>query len=68
MIKDVRIKDPYVKSRLEQIRLDSGESSITKTAARLVLERAAQLEVQGSPTPPVVATRTRPPTTRPLTQ
>lgn len=51
MVKDARITDPYVKRRLDAVRRQSGESTITKTAARLVLERIAQLEVQGEVQP-----------------
>lgn len=45
MVKDIRITETYVKQLVEQIRSKTGESTPTKTAARLIIERAAQLEI-----------------------
>ncbi len=42
--KDLRITDPYVRELVEAERARAGESTATKTAARLILERLAQRE------------------------
>jgi hypothetical protein len=44
-VKDIRITDPYVRRRVEAARRRAGESTSTKTAARLILERLAQVEM-----------------------
>lgn len=44
-VKAVRIVDPHVLNIIESNRAKCGESNPTKTAARMILERAAQLEI-----------------------
>jgi hypothetical protein len=45
MVKDIRITDPYLKQLIERVRRKSGESTPTRTASRLIVERLAQLEL-----------------------
>jgi hypothetical protein len=42
---DIRITDPYVRQQVESERIRAGESTATKTAARLIVERLAQREL-----------------------
>jgi hypothetical protein len=42
---DLRITDPYIRQQVEAERVRRGDSTATKTAARLISERLAQLEV-----------------------
>lgn len=43
--KDIRITDPYVRELVEAERRRRKDSTATKTAARLIVERLAQLEL-----------------------
>ncbi len=49
MVKDIRITDPYLKQLIERVRRKSGESTPTRTASRLIIERLAQLELIDKP-------------------
>lgn len=42
---DVRITDPYVRGIIKRIRDRHGDRTATATAGRLIIERAAQLEI-----------------------
>lgn len=42
---DARITDPYLLQQLEDEREARGDSTVTKTAGRLITERLAQLEL-----------------------
>lgn len=62
---DIRITDPYVRQQVESERVRAGESTPTKTAARLIIERLAQRELidresiqdqAGTPEPSVAPT------------
>ncbi len=45
--KAVRITDPYVLGKIEEIRKATGERTGSRTAARMILERVGQVELTG---------------------
>lgn len=44
-VSNIRIVDPYVIELVEQEKRRAGESNPTKTAQRMIIERAAQQEI-----------------------
>ena len=50
MAAEIRITDKYLRDRVELERRKRGDSTATKTAGRLILERLTQLEAKQTAT------------------